>query len=90
MTDLPTAIGALPFVEATMGRPTRLWVVHSTGDYGADTATGRAYADALIGCMTEHDSPNLLGLVVKDIVQQGAPWTGIEVGFFHQVASRSS
>lgn len=90
MTDIPTAIAALPFTDAPLGRAARLWVVTSTGDWAADNRLGREYADAAVSCMKEQDVPNLLGHIVKAMRLSTAPWTGIEVGFFQRIAERLS
>ncbi len=83
--SLAKVLPTLPFVVMTLGTPTQLWVPKSAGDYQADNETGKRYADALIAVMREHEAPNLLGQVVKAMVE---PWSGVEVGFMHRIAER--
>lgn len=90
MTDLPSAIAALPFVTSKLGVATRLWDVTPTSDWSADNARGRDYADAAIACMVEHQAPTLLPNIVKAIRLSDSPWTGLEVGFFQRIAERLS
>lgn len=90
MTSTNDAIASLPFTAAKLGVATRLWVVEPSGDWAADNEAGRNHAESLIACMAEHDLPNLLGLIVKAMKQDGGTWSGIEVGFFHRLAERLS
>lgn len=59
-----------------------------TGDYGADCATGRLLADALIKRMADTDYTPALGEVVSEIVKAGR-WGAVHIGFFQRLADRS-
>jgi hypothetical protein len=59
-----------------------------TGDYGADCATGRLLADALIKRMADTDYTPALGEVVGEIVKAGR-WGAVHIGFFQRLADRS-
>jgi len=79
-----TALERLPFIQAdTTGK--KFWAVTPTDDYAADNATGRAYADALIAYMKETGAVNLLGSIVRSMMESRT-YGGIEVGFMHRIA----
>jgi hypothetical protein len=59
-----------------------------TGDYGADCATGRQLADALIKRMADTEYTPALGEVVGEIVKTGR-WGAVHIGFFQRLADRS-
>jgi hypothetical protein len=59
-----------------------------TGDYGADCATGRLMADALIKRMTDTDYTPALAALVGEMVKAGR-WGGVHIGFFQRLADRS-
>jgi hypothetical protein len=60
-----------------------------TGDYGADCATGRLMADALIKRMadTENETP-ALSHIVHEMIKIGR-WGAVHIGFFQRLADRS-
>jgi hypothetical protein len=59
-----------------------------TGDYAADCATGRRFADALIIRMAETEYTPALGEIVREMVTVGR-WTAQHIGFFQRLADRS-
>ncbi|KQN02796.1 hypothetical protein ASE82_10960 [Sphingomonas sp. Leaf230] len=59
-----------------------------TGDYGADCATGRLMADALIKRMADTDGTPALGRLVSEMVKAGR-WGAVHIGFFQRLADRS-
>jgi hypothetical protein len=60
-----------------------------TGDYGADCATGRLVADALIKRMADTENGTLaLAAIVREIVNAGR-WEAVHTGFFQRLADRS-
>lgn len=59
-----------------------------TGDYGADCATGRLFADALIKRMADTAYTPALGEVVGEMVKAGR-WGAVHIGFFQRLADRS-
>ena len=59
-----------------------------TGDYGADCATGRLMADALIKRMANTDGTPALGALVSEMVKAGR-WGAVHTGFFQRLADRS-
>ncbi|MEG3169919.1 hypothetical protein U1737_17140 [Sphingomonas sp. LB3N6] len=59
-----------------------------TGDYGADCATGRQMADALIKRMADTDYTPALGAVVREMMKAGR-WEAVHTGFFQRLAERS-
>ena len=59
-----------------------------TGDYGADCATGRLLADALIKRMADTAHTPALGEVVGEMVKAGR-WGAVHIGFFQRLADRS-
>lgn len=59
-----------------------------TGDYGADCATGRLLADALIKRMADTDGAPALGAVVREMMK-GGRWGAVHIGFFQRLADRS-
>jgi hypothetical protein len=77
---------SLPFVQADdAGQVASMWNVAPTGDWSADNVAGAAHADDLIGLMSRTENPTILSHVVKAI--GGREWTGLEVGFFHRLAT---
>lgn len=70
---------ALPFVSS---RTTRVnyWKVDRTGDYAANCARGRAYAEALLSHIQEAKNPVILGSVMKAMIAAGV-YEGVEIGF---------
>lgn len=60
------------------------WAIDPTGDYTKDCARGRAAAQELQRAMFFGATPLLLGSVARDIAHKGR-WTGLEVGFFHEM-----
>ena len=59
-----------------------------TGDYGADCATGRLLADALIKRMADTAHTPALGEVFGEMVKAGR-WGAVHIGFFQRLADRS-
>lgn len=59
-----------------------------TGDYGADCATGRLFANALIKRMADTDYTPALGEVVGEMMKAGK-WGAVHIGFFQRLADRS-
>ncbi|TPI86381.1 hypothetical protein [Mesorhizobium sp. B2-8-9] len=80
-----TKLGALPFIVVE-GNDKKLWNVQASGDWSADTATGRKYAAELLNHMAETDNPGLLYHVAK-AMGEGEKFTGIECGFFTHLAA---
>ena len=60
----------------------------ATGNWAADNALGRAFADEIVAFMRDHNCPNFLGATVKGMMESGA-YGGVEVGFFHRLAELS-
>lgn len=60
------------------------WAIEPTGDYAADCASGREAAGELQRAMFFGSTPILLGSVARAIADKGR-WTGLEVGFFHEM-----
>lgn len=80
-------IESLPFVTiGTDGMP-HLWAVQATGDYAADCATGRTYADALVDHMASTGNPTPFAHIVAAMPKSQS---GIEVGFLTEMAGRVS
>jgi len=76
----------LPFVQADdAGQVVSMWSVAPTGDWSEDNVAGAAHADALIALMSRTENPTILSHVVKAIA--GREWSGLEVGFFHRLAT---
>lgn len=69
------------------GSEINLWTPTETGDWAADTATGRTYARELISVMKANEATILLGHVAKAIGARGKHG-GVEVGFFQQIAEK--
>jgi hypothetical protein len=64
------------------------WNVELTGSHAADCAMGRALAAeylAFIGAYPTNDNATLLGLIVRDMIDQardgGSRWSGAHLGF---------
>lgn len=81
------AVKDLPFVDAT-ATEVLLWSVQPTGDYSTDCATGARYARAMLTVIRTHQTPQLLGNVVCAMPPR-AKWTGIEIGFLTEIATRA-
>ena len=64
-------------------------VPKARGNWAADNALGRAYADELVSFMRKRDCPNLLGATVKRMIDQGS-FGGVEVGFFQRIAEQAT
>lgn len=62
------------------------WIPNESGDWAKDNATGRAYADQLVGRMTERSNPAMLAHVVTAISARGII-AGVETGFFTRIAA---
>lgn len=75
----------LPFVTIGADGMPHLWTVQATGDYSADCATGRGYADALVEHMASTGNPTPFAHIVAAMPRDQ---TGIEVGFLTEVAGR--
>lgn len=80
-----TQLSALPFIVVE-GNEKKLWNVEASGDWSADTATGRQYAAELLNHMATSDNPGLLYHVAK-AMGEGSKFTGIECGFFTHLAA---
>lgn len=59
-----------------------------TGDFGADCASGRLLADALIKRMAETEYTPALKDIVHEMVKIGR-WGAVHIGFFQRLADRS-
>lgn len=84
----PHPLLALPFVRETTkaermagAAPRCFWSVVPTGTYGTDCGTGGRYAQAALDYMVREQAPYLLQWAVFDMIRQGRPHSGIEVGF---------
>lgn len=62
------------------------WNPTESGDWAKDNATGRDYADQLVGRMTERANPAMLAHVVTAISARGII-AGVEVGFLTRIAA---
>lgn len=60
------------------------WAIDPCRDYSADCQRGREAAVELQHHMCFGQVPTLLGTVARAISEKGR-WTGLEVGFFHQL-----
>lgn len=56
-----------------------------TNDWAADCLAGRTFARSVISAMKQSDSAPMLGNLVR---QNGAEWSGVQVGFFQHLAER--
>ena len=67
-----------------------LTVVESTGDFAADTETGRRYAELAVAYARAKNCPSFIELVLSDINIKTfigeTPLSGIEYGFFSRMA----
>jgi len=80
---------SLPFVrvsEMPVGASADLWATSETGNWSADNRAGASYAVALLDYMRERGAPNMLGSVVRAMIDKGH-YGGVEVGFLHAVAT---
>jgi hypothetical protein len=59
----------------------QLWAPERTGDYAADCATGRFYAEELVEFIAATDKPFVLGHIAKAIAEAGT-WDAVEIGFY--------
>ena len=72
---LMPATKALPFVklranDQPLWRPESYWHVKSTGRRELDTRLGRKYARWAIAAMKADHNPNLIALIVQDIIKE--------------------
>lgn len=74
-------------VEGFNPREFAAWNVTASGDYAADCATGAAHADDLLAYLRAGGLPATLSHTVASIAKRGGDLTGIEVGFFHRIAT---
>lgn len=70
--------GTLPLSETGEWQPER------SGDYQKDTASGRRYADNVLGLVDDRANPLIFGAVVKAIVQGGV-YDAVEIGFCSRI-----
>jgi hypothetical protein len=68
-------------LEVSISKPS------ATGNYEADCAAGRNYADKVVLQMQETDQPALLGWVTAGF-DSTFPRDGVQIGFFHRIAER--
>lgn len=59
-----------------------------TGNYGADCRLGRKLAEQVLADMREKDFPGILGTVMRQMIEDKR-YSGIEIGFCHQIAERA-
>lgn len=95
----PHPILALPFVrqsteaERKMGAPPRrFWSISPCGVHGTDCGTGSRYAEAALDYMIREQTPYVFQWAVLDMIRQGRPHSGIEIGFlsaFGRLASEA-
>lgn len=71
----------LPFIKWIGNKIEDAWAVDSTGDWAADNAKGRAYANSLISYIQQSGDHSLLGAVVRAMSRHNK-FSAIEVGFF--------
>jgi len=77
-----------PYAELSFyGGGDSLWAPDRTGNYADDCDRGRAYARELITYMRLRDAPMMLGYVSRAI--GAGEWSGVEVGFFQELAERA-
>lgn len=69
---------SLPFVR--VGETVDFWHPKGTGDYEHDCMLGRAYAQAFIDYLNEHQDHVIFGSIVRAIAQRGI-YDGVEIGF---------
>jgi hypothetical protein len=64
--------------------------VQATGDFAADTETGRRYAELAVAYARSKNSGSFIELVLSDIniktLIDETPLSGIEYGFFNRIA----
>lgn len=84
----PYSPTVLPFVkDATEDErlsgvsPRCFWSIAPTGEHGRDCAIGAGYAGLALDYMVAARSPHLLQWSVFDMIANGRPHTGIEVGY---------
>ncbi len=89
-------IMALPFIrnstraERRSGRLGRIfWAVTPTGDYGTDCQTGEGYALLALDFMASERCPQIMQWAVLDMLANGHPRSGIEVGFLSTFGRRA-
>ena len=95
----PHPILSLPFVrqstdaERSAGAlPRCFWSVSPCGVHGTDCGTGTRYAEAALNYMEREQSTNVFQWAVLDMIRQGCPHSGIEIGFlsvFGRLASEA-
>ncbi len=78
----------LPFVR-DVGERRDFWAVKATGDYEADCATGRGFAEAAIGYIRETGSVGLLG-AISTCQAREVEKSGITVGFWSAIGAAVS
>lgn len=69
--------------DSRYSRSVDYWSPEITGEWGADTARGKGYADEAVACIKRHNNPTAFGHVIKAMIGKGS-WSGVEVGFFHR------
>lgn len=84
-------IGLLPFVRQRARftkdqHPRDFWSVERTGDYAMDYERGVEMARQALPAMRHGAGRNLLGWIVKDMVEKGE-FTGVEVGFLGTISA---
>lgn len=89
MANVHTPPLVLPFVRRHTDESGELdiWFTLRSGDWAADNAKGREYANACIDYMRHNRAPGFLGHVVKAMIGK-AQFGGVEVGFFAYIADR--
>lgn len=88
--EMPAA-ARLPFVivDQENGKVANYWNVAPSGDYADDCETGRAYAYDLIDHITDTQFPGILAWVASAMPIGGAR-SGIEIGFWHVIATAAA
>lgn len=71
-----------------LGAGGELWAPDRTGNYSEDCQLGRFYARELLGYIRTRECPPLLGHVCQ--AMNAADWSGVEVGFFHELSQRAA
>jgi hypothetical protein len=85
---VPASATALPFTREDpkgRGRPV-FWAVHSTGDWGADCATGEEYARLYLERTRCRGIPPLSWIVRDMVAAGGEKFGGVETGFLQHLS----
>ena len=81
------AIAALPFVRADKDGELMLWDCDGVEDL-TDIALGERFAELALDVATQHDTPVLIAMTLRDIIKAGR-FSPLEAGFVAVIAGRA-